>query len=255
MRCIIDIINRFTPIISFEVFDVRNKNLIPAIDKYDIFIATGGPGSPLVGDGKWDKKFYDFLEKITFWNKNKEEKKHLLCICHSFQMACLHFGLAEVTKRKTTSFGVKKIIKTKEGVSEPVFESLKNPFYAIDSRDYQVIRPKYEAFERKGATIISLENNKDNEQSEEAIMAVRFSKYFIGTQFHPEANPLIFISHLKNKSSKNKIKEINGKKKFRIMLDDIVDEDKIYLTNKTTIPNFVRLAINNILKTKKILSN
>ena len=39
MRCIIDVINRFTPVISFEIFDVRKKAELPNIEKFDIYIA------------------------------------------------------------------------------------------------------------------------------------------------------------------------------------------------------------------------
>jgi hypothetical protein len=41
-------------------------------------------------------------------------------------------------------------------------------------------------------------------------MAVRFTDYFVGTQFHPEADPVSFVSHLRNKEAKEKIK---GKEK------------------------------------------
>jgi imidazoleglycerol phosphate synthase glutamine amidotransferase subunit HisH len=54
---------------------------------------------------------------------------------------------------------------------------------------------------KKKATIISLEKIRDHVQYERAIiMAVRFTPYFVGTQFHPEADPISFISHLRNKS-------------------------------------------------------
>jgi hypothetical protein len=35
-------------------------------------------------------------------------------------------------------------------------------------------------------------------------MAVRFTDYFVGTQFHPEADPVSFVSHLRNKEAKKK---------------------------------------------------
>jgi GMP synthase-like glutamine amidotransferase len=255
MRCIIDVISRFSPVVSFEIFDVRVKCEFPEIKKFDIYISTGGPGNPLLGDGEWDKKYYEFIDSLTKWNNENNVKKHVLFICHSFQMACLHFGLATVTKRNDTSFGVMTIHKTKEGLTDPLFEGLADPFYAIDSRDYQVVQPKLSVFAKKGAKIISLEKIRDNVQYERAIMAVRFTDYFVGTQFHPEADPISFVSHLRNKEVKEKIKNMKGKKKFRNMLEDLMDDDKIYRTNETLIPNFLRIAINDLLKTKKMLSN
>jgi homoserine O-succinyltransferase/O-acetyltransferase len=255
MRCLIDIIKRFTPVVSFEIFDVRKKIELPNIKKFDIYISSGGPGNPLIGDGDWDTKYYEFIDALNTWNSNNETKKHVLFICHSFQMACKHFGLAEITKRNDTSFGVMTIHKTKEGSKDPIFEGLSDPFYAIDSRDYQVVQPKLSVFAKKGAKIISLEKIRDHVQYERAIMAVRFTDYFVGTQFHPEADPISFVTHLRNKTAKDKIREMKGKRKFRNMLEDLMDDDKIYRTNETLIPNFLRLAINDLMKTKKTLSN
>jgi GMP synthase-like glutamine amidotransferase len=255
MRCIIDIINRFNQIVTFQIFDVRGKSELPDIKKFDIYISTGGPGNPLIGDGNWDLKYFAFIDELTKWNTENTVKKHVLFICHSFQMACKHFGLAEITKRHDTSFGVMTIHKTKEGLEDPLFDGLGDPFYAIDSRDYQVVQPKLSVFKKKGAKIISLEKIRDYVQYERAIMAVRFSDYFVGTQFHPEADPISFISNLRNKESKEKIKKMKGNTKFRNMLEDLLDDDKIYRTNETLIPNFLRIAINDLLKTKKTLSN
>jgi homoserine O-succinyltransferase len=255
MRCLIDIINRFTPLVSFQIYDVRGKCEIPEIGQYDIYISTGGPGNPLVGDGTWDIKYYEFIDALSKWNLENPVKKHVLFICHSFQMACQHFGLAEITKRNDTSFGVMKMHKTIEGQTDPLFEGLNDPFYAIDSRDYQVVQPKLSVFKKKGAKIISLEKIRDHVQYERAIMAVRFTDYFVGTQFHPEADPISFVSHLRNKEAKEKIKSMKGEKKFKIMLEDLMDDDKIYRTNETLIPNFLRTAINDLMKTKKMLSN
>jgi homoserine O-succinyltransferase len=255
MRCIIDVVNRFSPVVSFEIFDVRVKCELPDIKEFDIYISTGGPGNPLIGDGNWDVKYYAFIDSLNKWNTENAIKKHVLFICHSFQMACLHFGLATVTRRNDTSFGVMTIHKTKEGLTDPLFEGLADPFYGIDSRDYQVVQPKLSIFSKKGAKIISLEKIRDNVQYERAIMAVRFTDYFVGTQFHPEADPVSFISHLRNKQAKEKIRNMKGKRKFRNMLEDLLDDDKIYRTNETLIPNFLRIAINDLMKTKKMLSN
>ena len=256
MRCIIDIINRFIQIVSFEIFDVRGKCEFPNINKFDVYISTGGPGNPEEGNGIWDKKYYDLIDSLSTWNNENEQKKYVLFICHSFQMACKHFGLAKITKRKSTSFGVMHIHKTEEGLSDPVFEGLPNPFFAIDSRDYQVVQPKLSVFKANGAEILALEKIRTHRGDyERAIMGVRFSEHFLGTQFHPEADALSFIANLKNKEKRDKIIEMKGRAKFRNMLEDLLDEDKIYKTNETLIPNFLRIAINDLLQFKKILSN
>lgn len=255
MRCIIDIINRFNQMVTFQVFDIRRKKEFPDIEKFDIYISTGGPGNPLEGDGIWDKKYYELIDRLWQWNQDNNIKKHVLFICHSFQMACIHFELGEITKRKGTSFGVMTIHKVNEGLNDPVFEGLDNPFYAIDSRDYQVVQPKVKMMKKIGAKIISLEKIRDHVQYERAIMGIRFSNEFVGLQFHPEADPISFLAHMKNRDFREKIVQMKGRVKYLKMLENLVEEDKIYRTNETIIPNFLRIAVNDLIKSKKILSN
>ncbi len=255
MRCIFDIINRFNQLVTFQVFDIRGKNEFPDIQKFDIYISSGGPGNPLEGNGVWDKKYFELLDALWNWNKENEMKKHVLFICHSFQMACKHFGLAEINKRKDTSFGIMTTHKVNEGLTDTLLEGLENPFYTIDSRDYQVVQPHTKNFEKIGAQIIALEKIRDHVQYERAIMGIRFSKEIVGVQFHPEADPMSFLAHMKNRVFREKIIEMKGRVKFLKMLENLVEEDKIYKTNETIIPNFLRIAINDLMKHKKILSN
>jgi esterase/lipase superfamily enzyme len=60
---------------------------------------------------------------------------------------------------------------------------------------------------------------------------------------------------MKNKEKRDKIIAMKGRTKFRNMLEDLLDEDKIFKTNETIIPNFLRIAINDVIKHKKAISN
>lgn len=250
MRCIIDIVKGFGKELNYKIFDVRGKAEIPEIRDFDLFIATGGPGNPLEGDNNWDLKFFDFLDQIWIWNQNDPIKKHMLFICHSFQMACKHFGLGQISKRQSTSFGVMTIHKTVDGMEDPLFKNLQNPFWAVDSRDYQVLKPDKKKFKLLGAKIIALEKVRNHIEYERALMGIRFTDEMVGTQFHPEADPVSFLEHLKKPEVREKIISLKGKAKFRTMLEDLVDENKIYKTNETLIPNFLRQAIDKIVDDK-----
>lgn len=255
MRCIKDILDLFHRDISYRVFDVRGKAEIPEIRDFDIYISTGGPGDPLQGNGEWDLKYFDFLDQVWIWNQNHSQKKQLLLICHSFQMACKHFGLGQITKRKSTSFGVMTVHKTADGMQDPLFRNLDNPFWAVDSRDYQVVQPKNRKFKLLGSKIIALEKIRSHVEYERAIMGIRFSDDIVGTQFHPEADPVSFLAHLKKPEVREKIIAMKGKAKFRTMLENLVDDAKIYKTNETLIPNFLENAIKKLrVKEVKVLS-
>lgn len=243
MRCIREIVERFSEDISYKIFDVRGKAELPEIRDFDLFISTGGPGNPLEGDGNWDLKYFDFLDQVWIWNQNHSRKKYLLLICHSYQMACRHFGLGQISKRKSTSFGVFAIHKTADGMQDKLFRNLDNPFWAVDSRDFQVLKPDHKKFKLLGSKIIALEKIRNHVEYERAIMAIRFSDEIVGTQFHPEADPVSFLAHLKKPEIREKIIALKGKAKFRTMLEDLVDENKIYKTNELLIPNFLENGI------------
>ena len=91
IRCIKDILsaasksNGNSPL-EFNVFETRYKNEIPGPD-YDIFISSGGPGSPFEGEGtQWEKKYFNLIDTIWNYNQNNpEKKKYVFFICHSFQ--------------------------------------------------------------------------------------------------------------------------------------------------------------------------
>lgn len=234
--------------ISIEVFDVRFKNEIPNIEDFDIFISSGGPGNPHREGFEWEEKFAKFLDSVYQYNQESEAKKYLFLICHSFQLASIHWNLGNICKRKSYSFGVMPIHKSEEGEQEFLFKNLPDPFYAVDSRAYQFIEPNIERFEELGMKIVAIEKFRPHINLERAVMAIRFSDEIFGTQFHPEANPAGMIENLKDEKNKEAMIENFGMEKYLETVDRMDDEDKIMLTQAQILPRFLRLAKKNILR-------
>lgn len=253
MRGIRDIIKRFDPgnrvQMQFDVFDVRQKLEVPNID-YDIYISSGGPGSPIDSEGEaWDNLYFEWLSAMEAWNNSEGhlQKKSIFFICHSFQLACRHFKIGNLCERNSNSFGVFPIHMLEDGIEEPVFSNLQNPFYAVDSRDYQVIQPNYEQIEKLGARILAIEKERVHVPLERAMMAIRFTDHFIGTQFHPEADAVGMIKHLLNPEKKALIIKNHGEAKWHSMLDRLNDPDKILWTQARVLPNFLNYALARML--------
>ena len=252
MRCIREIINQFGDTNNLDIardeFDVRQKNEVPDLS-YDIFISSGGPGSPLDSEGsKWEKVYFNWLHKIEKWNNSESnmQKKYVFFICHSFQLACRHYNIGSVCQRRSTSFGVFPIHLLKDGKEEIVFEEMKDPFYAVDSRDYQVVEPKHNNLLEMGATILAIEKERPHIQLERAIMAVRFNEYMIGTQFHPEADAVGMSMYLQTTEKKKTVIENYGEKKWISMIEQLNDPDKIVFTYQHILPNFLQIAVHHL---------
>ena len=249
MRCIRDLIRHFAGAnnlyIEFDEFDVRQHLQLPDTS-YDGYISSGGPGSPLdSAETEWERRYFYWLKSMEDWNNNREniEKKEVLFICHSFQLACRYFDAGLVCKRKSVSFGVFPVHMLNDGFGEVVFEGLKDPFYAVDSRDYQVIKPDYERLESMGGKVLSIEKERPHVPLERAVMAIRFNKYFVGTQFHPEADPIGMSMYLQTEDKKKAVIDEHGEAKWASMVEHLQDPDKIVWTYNHIIPNFLQRVV------------
>lgn len=232
--------------ITIATFDVRFKNEIPDVEDFDIFISSGGPGNPHREGFEWEEQFSGFLDSVFEHNKFNADKKYLFLICHSFQLASIHWKLGNICKRKSYSFGVMPVHKTEEGEQEFLFKNLPDPFYAVDSRAYQFIEPDHRRFEELGMQITAIEKFRPHIDLERAVMAVRFSGEIFGTQFHPEANSEGIIENLKDEKNKLAMIENFGMEKYLETIDRIDDEDKITLTQSQILPRFLDFAKQNI---------
>ena len=252
MRCIREILNTYSEVhdldIAWDEFDVRLKNEVPDMS-YDIFISSGGPGSPLESRyTEWDESYFRWLSEVERWNNNpaNEQKKYVLFICHSFQLACRHYNVGIVCKRRSTAFGVFPVHMLSDGLEEPVFAGLKDPFYSVDSRDYQVVQPNHNVLEEMGAKILCIEKNRPHVPYERAIMGIRFNDYMIGTQFHPEADAVGMSMHLQTEDKKKTVIEEHGEEKWHSMLTHLNDPDKIMWTYTHVLPNFLNQSIEQL---------
>jgi homoserine O-succinyltransferase len=253
MRCIREILAQWAKSNGFSLtcneFDVRLALSVPDTS-YDIYISSGGPGSPLESENTaWENKYFGWLQNIEGWNNSLENypKKHVFFICHSFQLACRHYGVGTVCKRKSTAFGVFPIHMLPEGKKEPVFEGLRDPFYSVDSRDYQVIEPDHTRLQEMGGKLLAIEKNRPHVPYERAVMAVRFNEYFLGTQFHPEADADGMSMYLQREDKKQTVIENHGEAKWQSMVEQLQDPEKIMWTYQHVLPNFLNLALEELV--------
>ena len=252
MRCIREILNQFGEAnqldLTWDEFEVRLEKQVPDLS-YDIYISTGGPGSPLDTEGnEWEKVYFSWLGKIERWNNNPAyvQKKQVFFICHSFQLICRHYNIGKVSKRKSTAFGIFSTHLLLDGKSEVIFEGLKDPFYTVDSRDYQVTEPNHNKLHEMGASILAIEKDRPHVPLERAVMAVRFNENMIGTQFHPEADAIGMSLHLQTDEKKKTVIENYGEEKWKSMITHLNDPEKIMWTYSHILPNFLLHAVENM---------
>jgi hypothetical protein len=158
------------------------------------------------------------------------------------QIFCRYYNYARVTKRKSTAFGVMPIHKTKAGKEELTLLHLTDPFYAVDSRDYQILQPDEEKIRKGGGHILCIEKERPHILLERAVMAIRFNEFIIGTQFHPEADSDGMHRYFLREDKKNMVIKKYGERKYFQMMQMLNEPDKIKLTYKSVLPSFLKLA-------------
>jgi homoserine O-succinyltransferase/O-acetyltransferase len=249
MRCIQEILQSYAQKHSMEpqisVFDVRGNQQVPDYRDFNIYISTGGPGSPWDGLGtEWEDSYFKLIDDIDRHNKSSSfEKKYIFFVCHSFQLACRYFNIGEVVLRKSQSFGVLPVHLTRDGFNEPIFQGLNDPFFAVDSRDWQVIQPNKDVVDGIGTKVLALEKIRPHVPLERCIMAIRFNNEMIGTQFHPEADSEGMYKYMLTDEKKELITKNHSLEKYENMLEHLNDPDKITLTQSIILPSFLDIAV------------
>ena len=251
MRCLRQIISDWKThnnyLVEVKEFDVRLQQQLPYLS-FDIYVSSGGPGSPLNSKGEeWDTKYFEWLDSVLNWNNNYKHypKKQVFFICHSFQLACRHLGVGNIARRNKTAFGIFPIHMCDAGKEETVFEGLCDPFFGVDSRDYQVVQPMEDEL-NEGVKILAIEKDRPHTSYERALMAVRFNESFIGTQFHPEADAAGMSMYLQQDEKKETVIKNHGEAKWKSMIEQLNDPDKILWTYKHILPNFLNMAVGEL---------
>ena len=249
MRCIRQLLSlaEIDNYVEFQTntFNVRAANELPGLD-YDIYISTGGPGSPLASDEVWERNYFQLIDALLQHNTANEHKKHVLFICHSFQLISRHLGIGTVSKRKSTSFGVLPVHLTSAGMLEPVLAALPNPFFIVDSRDYQLTNLDENRMAALGATVLCLEKERPHVPLDRAVMAVRLTPEAIGTQFHPEADGEGMLRYMLTDERKQQVINSYGEAKYHEMIKLLADPNTIERTEAVIVPTFLRRAIEAI---------
>ncbi|MEK7256047.1 MAG: GMP synthase [Bacteroidota bacterium] len=253
MRNIQAIVEQFEDSLDWEIFDVRSEVNVPDLS-FDIYIFSGGPGNPLVGDESWLEPFHELIEDIWQYNRSGEmPKKYAFFICHSFQMACHHFRIGKITKRRSKSFGTFPVHKTDDGEDEWLFRELNEPFWVADFREWQVVEPDFHRMNKIGARLLAIEKDRPHVGDERAMMAVRFSPEMIGTQFHPEADPVGMRGYFSEQERINAVMDEYGEAKYFQMVEDLKDPAKIQRTHKILLPLFLYKSIQGVKKSSLAL--
>ena len=158
------------------------------------------------------------------------------------EVFCHHLQIAEVKLRKSPAFGIFPVHMTELGSKDLLLQQLPDPFYAVDSRNWQVVQPDAEKLNAINAKVLCIEKERPHVPLERACMGIRFSKSFVGFQFHPEADSHGMTVYMRSPQKKREVIQDHGQQKYDEMLQMLDDESMITRTYNSIIPGFLKLA-------------
>lgn len=235
--------------LEVEVFDVRKKNQIPNLD-FDIYLFSGGPGAPFKLNQSWEERFYSLLDDLWSFNletKSPNKKKFCFFICYSFQLICQYKKLGRVSQRRSSSIGTYPVHLTLQGKTDVILGNRNDEelLYVADFRDYQVTSIDEVFLANSDVAVLAYEKLRLHVNLERAVMAMKFSNQWYGTQFHPEAQAADLAVYFKNPAKEAEIIKKKGVDKYKEMLRFIETPDGVKKSNRV-IPIFIEYALSQL---------
>ena len=109
MRCLRGLVSNFVdhvhlqnPDLVCEKVEVSPRDTNDPVPRdCDLYLSTGGPGSPFDGDGSaWSDDYGHFCDHVAESSaRGGQGRQGLFAICYSFEMVLRHFDLAHIGPR------------------------------------------------------------------------------------------------------------------------------------------------------------
>jgi homoserine O-succinyltransferase/O-acetyltransferase len=256
MRCLRGLTEQFVarvqatnPGLPFELAHTSPRDLGHDTPRdADLYLSTGGPGSPYDGDGAlWMSAYSRFLDDLSDTAAAFPQRApSLFVICHSFQLAVRHFKLATVVERGTLKFGVMPIYTTEQGQRHPLLAPFGDRLFAFEHRRWQAIDLDELRLRARGGQLLAGESRPALSDKGKAILALDFGPGIEGVQFHPEADRAGVMSWIKRAETAEAFREVYGESTFRAMMRTLDNPARLARTYDLFIPRWMARRFNAI---------
>ncbi len=255
VRCFRRILDAFVAHVSKEnpKLEVVQRHVQPRNlgesppEAFDLFLSTGGPGSPLEGyDDPWCTAYRRFLDgTVNDALRRGPESRSVLLVCHSFEIAVEHFRFARLQKRATRKFGVMPVYPTEAGMRSPMLAPFGERFFAWEHREWEVVELDERRLEELGGELWARES-RDGRSKGEGLLAFRVAPGLEGTQFHPEADREGALAWIERPEQIEACIAAYGELTYRRMRRSVDDPTRIARTFETLIPGWLTRRFNEL---------
>src|SRR4051812_17683412 len=154
-------VGRHNPTLPCELIEVSPRDTNNQVPRdCDLYLSSGGPGSPFDGDGMpWADDYGRFCDGIIeSATRGGADQRALFAICYSFEMVVRHYKLAHIGPRSERKFGVMPIYTPPEAQRPPLLSSFGDRLFAFEHRNWEAIELDESRLRELGGTLLARES-------------------------------------------------------------------------------------------------
>ena len=137
----------------------------------------------------WGTGYRAFLDRAVEKNlRDPALAPQVFAVCHSFEIAVEHFGVAQMQLRDTLKFGVFPSYTTAAGMETELFEPFGDRLFTWEHRNWEAVALDERSVAALGGEVLASESRPGRDDKGSALTAFQFAPGVVGTQFHPEAD-------------------------------------------------------------------
>jgi GMP synthase-like glutamine amidotransferase len=259
MRCLRGLVSQFfdrvrahNPGLRCELSEVSPRDTNDVVPRdADLYLSSGGPGSPFEGDGTpWALDYGRLLnELVESATRGGPSQRALFGVCYSFEIIVRHFELAVVAPRVDRKFGVMPIYTTPEGQRHPLLQAFGDRLFAFEHRNWEAVELDAPRLQSLGGEVLALES-RDGSSKGRAILGLNVAPGIEAVQFHPEADRAGVVSWVSRPEQAAAFKATYGEFTYQAMLRTLDDPRRLARTYALVIPGWMTRKFNALAKVR-----
>jgi GMP synthase-like glutamine amidotransferase len=212
----------------------------------DLYVASGGPGSPLEGDGhRWGLEFRTLVERLLERRGAAAGRpQRLFAICFSFELLVHQLALGALQPAQPRVAGVWPVTHTPFGRGHPLLGALPTPFSVLEVREWMVSEVAGSLGEHPVRVLASAAGPTASTRA--VLEALSIGESIEAVQFHPEADPREVAQWLASKECARSIVDEHGAARYAEMIRAASATDGLPRTHSCVVPEWLVRSFNAI---------
>lgn len=238
--------------VTFRHVQPRNLGELPD-DDVDLILSSGGPGAPHDGyEDTWCTGYRKFLDKVVERNiVAPDTAPKALVVCHSFEIAVLHFQVAEMVRRPKLKFGVMPAYITEHGQEVDYLAPFGYRLFTWEHRNWEAVNLDAKRLGELGGSLTAMESHANAKvNTGDAILGLHFAPGVHGTQFHPEADKPGVMAWIEKPEHTIQVEEQYGRPLYEKMITTLSNPDRLARTFALLIPGWLAFRFNDLAETR-----